>query len=84
MIDDKYHYKDKFILKNTISDVKWNQSLDTIKETDPPIIVHVDNGTGMNNNHFSLLGDNNITEDLQKDDRLSEWFTAEETSFLND
>ena len=55
-----------------------------IKETDPPIIVHVDNGTGMNNNHFSLLGDNNITEDLQKDDRLSEWFTAEETSCMND
>ena len=33
IVSDKYQYKDKFILKNQISGVKWNQISGTIKET---------------------------------------------------
>ena len=38
MIVNDYKYKDKFILNNTLIDLKWSQITDTIKETDPPIL----------------------------------------------
>ena len=38
MIYEKYQDKDKFILNNALSDIKWNQIIDMIKETNPLIL----------------------------------------------
>ena len=55
--------------------------MDMIKETDPTIMRHSDNGTWVYYNPLPLLKDNNSTVDLQKGCRLSRWFTTEDNFF---
>ena len=52
-------------------------------ETDPPVMVQLDDYIWMHYNHIHFLGDNNITEPLQKGGRGADCFTAEETSCNN-
>ena len=50
MTADKHQYKDKSILNNALSDVKWKQRNDSIKEKDPPIMGQLDDLTWINYN----------------------------------
>ena len=59
-IADKYQDKDKSILNNSLSGVKMknyprSQIPDMIRETDPPIMGQLDDGTWMNYKTLPLL-----------------------------
>ena len=46
-IGSKYKDNIKFILRNYLSNWKWNQTTNTIKKFDPPLPWKSDNGTMM-------------------------------------
>ena len=70
-------------MNNNITETRCNQIVDIIKESEPPIMGHLDNGTWMYYNPLPLLEDNNITATLQMGERGYGWFTDEDTSCTN-
>ena len=68
MVADKYQDKEKFILNNSLIDVKFNQSIDKIKETDPTIMEQLDYLNWVHCNPLHYLEENNSTTPLQECD----------------
>ena len=83
-IDNKYQYKDKFIINNTLIDLKLNQITDTIKEADPPIMWQLYNITWIHYTPLPFLEHINSIVTIQKAGIGSKWFTTDEKNFIND
>ena len=73
VISEKYHYKDNFILNNSLGDGKLCQIFDSIRETCPPIMVKLDGVIWIHYSPIYFLEDNNSTVTLQKGFRGVFW-----------
>ena len=80
-IANKYQYKDKLIINNTLIDLKWNQITDTIKKADPPILGQLYNITWIHYLPLPFLEYINSIATIQKAGIGSKWFTTEEKKF---
>ena len=77
----KFQENSDFMIPNALSDVIWNQILDMIEETEPQIIVKLDDVTWMNCEPQLSLEEINTTSSFQHVIGGFEWYTVDNTKF---